>query len=104
MSGPRSVNLPAPDGTALTAEFTDGHVEHFPTADSVEEIVSATLARIRALEVDHGPIVALIPATNRFQWVSKSRAAELHAQGIGTIDTSDMSSQDLAALFSPGET
>lgn len=96
------MNLPPPDGTALSIEFDDGHVEHIPEIGTVDEIVATAMVRIREVENEHGPVAVITPNTNRFAWVSKTRAAQLHAQGIHTVDTAQMSYEEIASMF--GET
>lgn len=91
--------LPPPPGTAITISFTDGHVEHIPDADTVDELVAATLARISALEGPHGTPETITPASGRFSFVSPPMAARLRAGGVDTIDTSGLDRDEFLALL-----
>lgn len=92
-------SLPPPPGTAITMTFTDGHVEHVPDEETVDELVAVTLARISALEGPHGTVETITPATGRFSFVSPPMAARLRAGGVDTIDTSGMDRDEFLALL-----
>lgn len=94
-----SLELPAPDGTAITVTFTDGHVEHIRDEATVDELVAAALAKIGPLEAEHGALVSLTPSTGRFSFVSPATAERLRAQGVDPIDTSGMDRDEFLALL-----
>lgn len=97
--------LPAPPGTALSIEFHDGHTEHIPESETVDEMVELALRRIHELADEHGTVSMIVPNTNRFAWVSPARAEFLHSQGVDTVDTTGMSYEQFSSMFPPiGET
>lgn len=90
------MRLPPPAEWSMSIEFADGHVVYVPELDpsaTSDDLAAAGLALIGE-NVEHGAPVMILPNSGRFLMVSPEKAADLHAQGVRTVNTSGMSYEE----------